>query len=132
MASQSLYQKSISLIEKLYAIPGLKQYMFPNGLATLVKDSEKAGLPPIPDPTAILWHTFRLGAPLCIIADQLGLAKSLDVPNVVDTETYNNVCKKCVYYFIQTVKQEAIIVVEDRLFTISDLYKNDIGILIKV
>lgn len=127
----SLYQQTMALIAKLYSVPGLAAYMFPNGIDVLIKTAEEAGLPPIPDPAAILWHVFRLGTPLCLLFNTLRPRKMLELPDVSKLVTYNNVCKKSIFYFMVGVKEEGI-VKDDAMFSISELYKNDMAGFVKV
>ena len=130
-APTSLYQHAMSIIAKLYSLPDFEYYLFPNGVDALVRASQQSGLPPIPDPTAVLWSCFRLGAPLCHLFNQLKPTKLLGVPDVSGLQTYTNICKKCIYHFLLGLKEENI-VPEDQLFNISELYKDDINGLVKV
>jgi cell division control protein 24 len=128
----SLYQQTIQLIGQLYSFPELEDYLFPQGLDTLMRESEEAGLPPIPDPAAVLWHVFRLGAPLCLLFNHINPQKRLDVQNVSQLETYTNVCKKMIYHFLLAIKEEGIVKEDSQSFSISELYKNDMGGFVKV
>lgn len=123
----SLYERTMSLIAKLYSLPDFEYYLFPDGIDVLIS-GEWA---PVIDPIAILWHCFRLGAPLCHLLNQLQPKTLLDVPDVSGLVTYTNTCKKCIYKFLIGVKEE-LGVQDDALFTISELYKDDTNGLVKV
>lgn len=67
----SNYRQTMELIGELYSYPDMDAVLFPLGLAETVRVSEAAGLPPVGDPLSLLWHVFRLGAPLCALFNQL-------------------------------------------------------------
>jgi cell division control protein 24 len=72
----SLYAQTMSLISKLNSISDFEYYLFPDGVNAIFS-GENA---PVIDPIAILWHCFRLGAPLCHLFNQLEPKKLLPVP----------------------------------------------------
>ena len=123
----SLYERTLSLIAKLYNIPDFEYYLFPGGVDTLLQ----ADSTPVIDPISILWGCFRLGAPLCHLLNQLRPKTVLPVPNVSGIVTYNNVCKKCIYDFIVGVKDE-LGISGSQIFSISEVYKDDTNGLVKV
>jgi cell division control protein 24 len=125
--SKSLYQQTMSTIEQLYSLPGFEFYLFPEGVANLMKNND--GNPMI-DPVAVLWGCFRLGAPLCHLINTL-ILKKLDVPDVTGLTTYNNTCKKCIYFFLLACKED-LKLSEDSLFTITELYRDDTNGFVKV
>ena len=126
----SLYQQTMTTIEQLYSIPQFEFYLFPEGLESLMETTD--GNPMI-DPVAVLWGCFRLGAPLCHLANLLPSmrTKLLPIPDVSGITTYNNTCKKCVYHFLIVCKDE-LKIPDDQLFNISELYKDDTNGFIKV
>jgi cell division control protein 24 len=123
----SLYERTMALIGKLYSLPDFEFYLFPDGVDVLVSGESVSVI----DPIAILWHCFRLGAPLCHLLNQLRPRNLVDVPDVSGLVNYTNVCKKCIYRFLIGVKEE-LGVSDDQLFTISELYKDDTNGLVKV
>ena len=123
--SMSLYDETLELIEKLYSIPGFEFYLFPEGVEQLMQTGTI-----IIDPIPVLFGCFRLGAPLCLLFNQLRPRKLLHVPDVSNLQSYTNVCKKCVYHFLVAVKEE-LSVADEALFTVSDLYKDDTNTLVK-
>jgi cell division control protein 24 len=123
----SLYERTMTLIGKLYSIPDFEFYLFPDGIDALVVGNSVSVI----DPIAILWHCFRLGAPLCHLLNQLRPRNLLDVPDVSGLVYYTNVCKKAIYRFLIGVKEE-LNINDDQLFTISELYKDDTNGLVKV
>ncbi len=127
----SLYQQTMDLIAKLYSIPRFERYLFPEGIDVLVETAQKSGMPPIPDPTAVLWHCFRLGSPLCHLFNHLHPSHYLEVPSVEGMTTYTNVCKKSFFHFMEGCKEQNIATVDECL-NISELYKDDTNGLVKV
>jgi hypothetical protein len=124
---ESLYERTMSLLAKLYSIPDFEFYLFPDGVEALVSGDA----PPVIDPIAILWHCFRLGAPLCHLLNQLQPVNLLGVPDVSQLTTYTNICKKCIFHFLIAVKEQ-LGVNDDALFSISELYNDDMNKLVKV
>ncbi|KAJ8329985.1 Guanine nucleotide exchange factor for Cdc42p [Batrachochytrium dendrobatidis] len=125
--TMSLYQQTLSLIEKLYSLPDFERFLFPNGIEAFASESGAI----VVDPIQVLFGCFRLGAPLCVLFNHLGPHKLLPVTEVdVTSTTYTNVSKKCVYHFLVGVKDE-LGVPEDQLFSLSDLYKDDTNALVK-
>ncbi|KAG5370400.1 Rho guanine nucleotide exchange factor scd1 [Yarrowia sp. C11] len=93
-------------------------------------------LPPsIPlDPVTQLWSLFRLGAPLCILFNMLQPRTPLTVdPHAAANRASIDVrtCKRSVYDFVQGCKAE-LGYSDDELFTISNLFSENTGDLIKV
>jgi cell division control protein 24 len=123
----SLYERTMALIAKLYSLPDFEFYLFPDGVDALLQGDSV----PVIDPIAILWHCFRLGAPLCHLLNLLQPKTLLDVPDVSGLTTYTNICKKCIYKFLIEMKNE-LKIPEEELFSISDLYKDDTNGLVKI
>ena len=123
----SLYERTMTLLSKLYSIPDFEFYLFPEGIDALVSGDTA----PVIDPIAILWHCFRLGAPLCHLFNQLRPAKLLPVPDVSHLTSYTNICKKGIFHFLIAVKEE-LGLDDDQVFTISELYNDDMNKLVKV
>lgn len=123
---KSLYQQAVSLTERLYSISRFEQFLFPNGLSGFFDGSVT------PDPVSILWNCFRLGAPLCHLLNQAGPQRPLVVPDVSNfSGVYSNVQKKPIYHFIVACKQELGIPDED-IFSISEMYKDDMNGFVKI
>ncbi|TPX63017.1 hypothetical protein PhCBS80983_g00047 [Powellomyces hirtus] len=125
-AAVSLYQQTMSLIEKLYSLPGFDLYLFPQGLDAYANNSNAIA------PFEIIWSCFRLGSPFCHLYNQLRPRKRLFVPDVpAVTPPYNNTCKKAVYEFIVACKAE-LQLSDKELFSISGLYKDDTNEFVKL
>lgn len=123
----SLYERTLTLISKLYSVPDFEYYLFPGGIASLFNGDAS----PVIDPISILWNCFRLGAPFCHLLNQMRPKTILNVPDVSGLSSYTNLCKKAVYQFLVGVKEE-IKVTDADLFSISELYKDDTNGLVKV
>ncbi|KAJ3208089.1 hypothetical protein HDU67_007027 [Dinochytrium kinnereticum] len=125
---KSLFQSCMSLIEKLYGFPLFEFYLFPDGI-----DMYQTDPPPLIDPVAILWGCFRLGAPLCMLYNQLNPRTPLNVSDVsaIRPPKYTNVCKDNVYHFIVACKNDLGLSEKD-VFSISELYKDDTNGFVKV
>ncbi|KAI9006061.1 hypothetical protein BC832DRAFT_614709 [Gaertneriomyces semiglobifer] len=124
--SVSLYQGTMSLIEKLYSLPGFDYYLFPDGADAYIDNAN------LIDPVAIIWGCFRLGSPLCHLYNQLRPRKKLTVPELpAVAPPYNNSCKKAVYEFVVACKAELQMGDTD-LFSISGLYKDDTNEFVKL
>jgi cell division control protein 24 len=126
-----MYQQTMTLIERMYSHPAMESYLFPMGLEQLMANAENRGQPPIPDPVSLLWHVFRLGAPFCIIYNEIS-GTPLLVEDVSQVTSYNNVCKKMIYNFIVGVKTLELFEDDFRIFSITDVYKGDISGFTKV
>ncbi|KAJ3103566.1 hypothetical protein HDU96_009219 [Phlyctochytrium bullatum] len=125
---KSLFQSCMMLIEKLYGFPLFEFYLFPDGVEMYQTDP-----PPLIDPVAILWGCFRLGAPLCMLYNQLNPRTPLNVSDVsaIRPPKYTNVCKDNVYHFIVACKNDLGLSEKD-VFSISELYKDDTNGFVKV
>ncbi|KAJ3415667.1 hypothetical protein HDV05_004345 [Chytridiales sp. JEL 0842] len=123
----SLFSTCMSLIEKLYSFPLFEFYLFPDGTHLYTLPDA-----PLIDPVAVLWNCFRLGAPLCMIYNQLNPQNPLKVSDVssVRPPEYKKVCKDNVYHFILALKKELKLTEAD--FSISDIYKDDTHGFMKV
>ena len=53
----SLYERTLSLISRLYSVPDFEYYLFPGGINSLLVGDAS----PVIDPISILWNCFRLG-----------------------------------------------------------------------
>lgn len=141
----SLYQRSFSVIQDLYAFEDFENWLFPYGIENVdrVAIANNATVTDLNtqqpvDPVATLWKCFRLGAPLCQLFNYLQPRNRLDVPNIDpwDTEIlhlgkYNNSCKASVYHFLIACRKVLGIPEED-LFTITELYRDDTSGFVKV
>ncbi|KAJ3272590.1 hypothetical protein HDV01_005433 [Terramyces sp. JEL0728] len=123
----SLYERTMTLISKLYSLPDFEYYLFPEGIDALVGSGDAV---PMIDPIAIIWRCFRLGAPLCHLLNQLQPKNLLSVPDLSGLVT-QNVCKKCIFRFLIGVKEE-LQLSDDECFTITEIYKDDTNDLVKV
>ncbi|KAJ3195575.1 hypothetical protein HK101_011718, partial [Irineochytrium annulatum] len=125
---KSIFQQCIDMIETLYGFPLFEFYLFPDGVEMYQAD------PPAPiDPIAILWGCFRLGAPLCMLYNQLNPRQPLNVSDVstIRPPKYTNVCKDNVYHFILACQND-LGIDKKQMFSISDVYKDDTNDFVKV
>ena len=121
----SLYQQCFILTEQLYSIQGIERYLFPGGVP------EKSSAL---DPISTLWHAFRLGYPLVKLVYLIkeSPAPSFDVEaSLAPGNGYSNNCKKAIYHFLVTCKTD-LMIPEDELFKISELYKDDTNGFVQV
>ncbi|KAJ2721066.1 Guanine nucleotide exchange factor for Cdc42p [Coemansia sp. Benny D115] len=126
----SIYQKSISLLDKLACIDGFETYMeamFEDGARG---DAKGAGGSPYLNPIQLLWDTFRQGTSLCVIYNALHPAEPLDT-SLDETKNILRQRKDRVYRFVKACKENHIVQDED-LFTISELFKDDTNSFVKV
>jgi cell division control protein 24 len=120
MDAPSLFQQSLRLMELLYRIPEMDRFLFPAGPPTVIND-----------PISVLWHAFRAGG--LLLVGQLAAPSTIVLDTLAETPkgVYSNACKKAVYQFIVICKQSLGFVEED-LFSISELYKDDTNCFVKV
>ncbi|KAI8816152.1 uncharacterized protein EV422DRAFT_591923 [Fimicolochytrium jonesii] len=118
----SLYQQTLSMIEKLYSLPGFDHYLFPNGVDAYVADPTSFA------PFEIIWACFRLGTPFLHLYNQLRPKKRLSVPVLGEAGAPP---KKAVYEFLVACKSE-LHLQEKELFTISGLFKDDTNEFVKL
>lgn len=79
------------------------------------------------DPVTQLWALFQQGSPLCVIFNMIKPAYSLPVISSDDLKT----CKKSIYDFILACKNY-LNFDNSELFTISNVFSNETGDLIKI
>ncbi|KAJ1568390.1 hypothetical protein HK405_002475, partial [Cladochytrium tenue] len=118
----SLFATCMILIEKLYSFPLFEFYLFPDGTSQFTEGPS----PAIIEPINVLWAAFRLGAPLCMVYNQLAVTQPLNVADVsgVRPGQYGKLCKDNVYRFVIACRDE-LRMPEARDFTTSELYKDD-------
>ncbi|KAJ3119199.1 hypothetical protein HK100_000427 [Physocladia obscura] len=126
--SKSLYQRCIDLLANLYSFPPLFEFFLSQN--DLIPDLSHFHLHTIADPLNILWHTFKLGAPLCILYNELAFAttgKFLE-PTSISAVTPGNYpkipCKDNLYKFIAACTENNIPLAKE-IGGISDLYKDN-------
>ncbi|ODV95178.1 hypothetical protein PACTADRAFT_49926 [Pachysolen tannophilus NRRL Y-2460] len=81
------------------------------------------------DPVTVVWKLFQQGAPLCVIFNSLNLNNAGKIE--IFTSTDLRICKKSVYDFLYYCKTH-LKTVDDKLFTISDVYSDSTNDLLKV
>ncbi|KAJ1547950.1 hypothetical protein HK405_004562 [Cladochytrium tenue] len=125
----SLFATCMTLIEKLYSFPLFEFYLFPDGTSQFTEGQS----PAIIEPINVLWAAFRLGAPLCMVYNQLAVTQPLNVADVsgVRPGQYGKLCKDNVYRFVVACRDE-LRMPEARDFTTSELYKDDTHGFVKV
>uniref|UniRef100_A0A060T2M6 ARAD1A02662p n=1 Tax=Blastobotrys adeninivorans TaxID=409370 RepID=A0A060T2M6_BLAAD len=125
--SPSLYQICCTLRERFESIPGLEPYVAAcyeqaqNTPAVFLNPD--AGL----DAVSFVWTFVRLGASLCALFNILGPSTILKSDIPVDVKA----AKRAVYDFVQGLKAE-LGYHDDELFTISDVFSDSTGDLMKV
>ncbi|ORX43613.1 hypothetical protein BCR36DRAFT_415463 [Piromyces finnis] len=117
--TDSLYQQCLKLIEKIYPLEGFDTILFSDG------DYSK-----ISDPVKIIWDMCRLGSPLCLLYNLLQPTTPLEAKQG-DNISKANVSKRCVFLFIQACRSD-LHIPEDELFKITDVFKEDTNLFIKV
>lgn len=112
----SLYHSCCSIIEKLLLVPDIENY--------IVFTAENIDSNPLNK----IWDICRQGIPLAALFNALNPR----IPIPIDrSSTRLNDCKKNVYHFIVSCRQD-LLLKEEELFTLSDLYKDSINGFIKV
>jgi len=117
--TDSLYQQCLKLIEKIYPLDGFDAYLFPDG------DYNK-----ISDPVKIIWEMCRLGKPLCELYNLLKPSEPIEIKQN-DSMSKSNASKRYVFHFIQACRTN-LHIPEDELFNITDVFKNDTNLFVKV
>ena len=87
-----------------------------------------------PDPVSVLWTLTRSGDPLCVLLNfLLPKDKSIEIKNFEDAMKAQNLnqCKAQVYHTIMSCRT-VLHWAETELFTISELYQDDIAGFLKV
>ncbi|KAJ3063574.1 hypothetical protein HDU98_000604 [Podochytrium sp. JEL0797] len=132
-----LFQRCIDLIATLYSFPLFEFYLFPDGLdaylmaAPLTTSSDSQSLPAIADPVEVLWNCFKLGAPLCVIYNELAATSTGSFLNPDDVSGIrppfypSKPCKDNLYKFITACRSEMNIPQALELSGVSELYKDD-------
>jgi len=117
--TDSLFQQCLKLIEKIYPLEGFDTILFPDD------DFSK-----ISDPVKIIWDMCRLGSPLCLLYNLLQPATPLEIKQG-DNMSKSNASKRCVFLFIQACRTD-LRIPEDELFKITDVFKEDTNLFVKV
>lgn len=136
-AKPSMFKSSMETLEKLFLVPELEAWLFPEGVENARRATRDLIVPL--DPVAILWSFFRIGAPLCLLFNmlQLNVEHPLNVPTIKASEARDSsgkpshVSKACVYHFLKACKQDLNMPDSD-LFTITELYREDTAGFVKV
>ncbi|KAJ2706698.1 Guanine nucleotide exchange factor for Cdc42p, partial [Coemansia spiralis] len=127
MPATSIYQTSVTLLDKLACIEGFEVY-----LTSLLEDSAndaKSAMTYL-NPIQLLWDTFRQGTSLCVIYNALQPAEPLST-TLDESSNLLRQRKDRVYRFVKACKDNHIVREED-LFTISELFKDDTNSFVKV
>lgn len=132
-SEKSLYNMCKTMRDRFHDIEQVRPFLEDSEMSSIVPITH---LPPsIPlDPVTQLWSLFRLGAPLCILFNMLQPRTPLTVdPHAAANRASIDVrtCKRSVYDFVQGCKAE-LGYSDDELFTISNLFSENTGDLIKV
>jgi hypothetical protein len=84
----------------------------------------------ISDPVKIIWDMCRLGYPLCLLYNILQPSTPLEVKQG-DNMSKTNASKRSVFLFIQACRTD-LHIPEDELFKITDIFKEDTNLFVKV
>ncbi|KAJ3120164.1 hypothetical protein HK100_012911 [Physocladia obscura] len=129
--SKPLFQRCVDLIATLYSFPLFEFFLFPNGIDEyLVPSLDDSQMPTIDNPIDILWHTFKLGAPLCIVYNELATATSgkflepADISTITPGNYPNIPCKDNLFRFVSACTEMQIPLAKE-LGGISELYKDN-------
>lgn len=114
-SSGSLYHLCRSVLDKLSTIDGMQMY--------LEKDTTS-------DPLSKLTKICRQGFPLCTLYNALKPVKPLSVDSDPNLNALNS-CKANVYHFIVACIRD-LLIPEEEMFTISDLFQDDTTGFVKV
>lgn len=117
--TDSLYQQCLKLIEKIYPLDGFQEILFPDNDFTKISD-----------PVKIIWDMCRLGYPLCLLYNLLQPATPLEVKQG-DNVSKANASKRFVFLFIKACRTD-LHIPEDELFNITDVFKDDTNLFVKV
>ncbi|KAI8829554.1 hypothetical protein BJ741DRAFT_622700 [Chytriomyces cf. hyalinus JEL632] len=130
--AKPLFQRCIHLIAQLYPFPLFEFYLFPDGIDAYMIPSMDGGLlPVIADPVDVLWNCFKLGAPLCVIYNELaktttGVFLNVDDVSGIRAPFYpTKPCKDNLYKFITACRSEIKMPQAQELSGVSELYKDD-------
>lgn len=138
-ASQSLYPLCLDLLERLYCVEGFEQYLS-QGQSNMPNNSSIVGTPTSEtgpnsiirnDPVTLLWQTFRLGYPLCVLFNALKSQKELSIEETKPGTNKIKASKMNVYHFLVACREELQLKPE-QIFTITQLYQDDTNGFVKV
>ncbi|KAJ3224519.1 hypothetical protein HDU81_008494 [Chytriomyces hyalinus] len=117
---------------RLYSFPLFESYLFPEGISAYMIPSTDGGLlPVIPDPVNVLRNFFKLGAPLCVIYNELaktttGVFLNVDDVSGIRAPFYpTKPCKDNLYKFITACRSEIRLPQAQELSGVSKLYNDD-------
>ncbi|KAJ3031209.1 UNVERIFIED_CONTAM: hypothetical protein HDU68_005815 [Siphonaria sp. JEL0065] len=128
-ASQAkpLFQRCIDLIGVLYSFPLFEFYLFPDGIAAYLNSEAQ-----IAEPVDVLWNCFKLGAPLCVVFNELAATTTGAFLNPDDVSGIRapffptKPCKDNLYRFINACHAEDLgLAAAKDLGGVSELYKDD-------
>jgi cell division control protein 24 len=138
-ASQSLYPLCLDLLERLLCVEGFEQYLI-QGQNNLPSNSSIVGAPTSEngttniirsDPVNLLWQTFRLGYPLCVLINASKPQKELSIEEEKPGTNKAKAAKASVYHFLVACQKEFKLKPE-QIFTITQLYQDDTNGFVKV
>ncbi|RGB32732.1 hypothetical protein C1646_733976 [Rhizophagus diaphanus] len=138
-ASQSLYPLCLDLLERLYCVEGFEKYLI-QGQNNMPNNSSIVGTPTTEngpnniirnDPVTLLWQTFRLGHPLCVLFNALKPQKEAIIEETKPGTSEIKTSQKNVFHFLMGCREE-LKLEPGQMFTISQLYKDDTNGFVKV
>lgn len=138
-ASQSLYPLCLDLLERLYCVEGFEKYLI-QGQNNMPNNSSIVGTPTTEngpnniirnDPVTLLWQTFRLGHPLCVLFNALKPQKEAIIEETKPGTSEIKTRQKNVFHFLMGCREE-LKLEPGQMFTISQLYQDDTNGFVKV
>jgi len=118
--SSSLYLDCVKLTDELKDVPGFEEL-----LEESIPSKER------PDPVTLLWTCFRLGTALCYLINFLRPSTILTIHDTKSSRAGLNQAKTNVYNFLAACRAKLLMKDED-LFSLSDLYKDDTNCFVSV
>jgi len=138
-ASQSLYPLCLDLLERLYCVEGFEKYLI-QGQNNMPNNSSIVGTPTTEngpnniirnDPVTLLWQTFRLGHPLCVLFNALKPQKEAIIEETKPGTSELKTSKMNVYHFLVGCREE-LKLEPGQIFSITQLYQDDTNGFVKV
>ncbi|KAJ3141388.1 hypothetical protein HK100_007424 [Physocladia obscura] len=132
-SSKPLFQRCIDLVANLCSFSYFKSLLFANDIQEYpISNLKNSYLPTVADPLELLWHLFKLGAPLCVLYNKLAeinsgrLLQHGDISGITSDEYPKIPCKDNLYKFLSACIEMNIPLAQE-IGGISVLYKDNIA-----
>ncbi|KAJ3017791.1 UNVERIFIED_CONTAM: hypothetical protein HDU68_011481, partial [Siphonaria sp. JEL0065] len=129
--TKPLFKRCIDLIAALYTFPLFEFYLFPDGLDEYIYEGY------ITEPVDVLWNCFKLGAPLCVVYNELAVTTTGeylepdDVFHIRPPLWPSKPCKANLYKFIAACHGNDSLPSAKDLGGVSELYKDEMDGFLK-